>query len=194
MSFALGLNFSNTYFLYQHCITIKICPRDQELNAKRRPNICHEIISQSYRQTTPPFSAEHPTIPAPTEGGWGWVAVVGCIIVHFSCGATDRVYGILLVALRERFPTASATELSSVNGVTVAVLMMTGPVTTIIMNKGVSARRTLILSGFIAATGAVLTAFVKVGNRYVMISPARFSRHHQRSTNNFCQRITIANE
>ena len=105
------------------------------------------------------------TIPAPTEGGWGWMAVVGCILVQFAIGATDRVYGILMVALRERFPSASATELSSVNGVTVAVLMMTGPVTTIIMNKGVSARRTLILSGFIAATGAVLTAFVKVGNR-----------------------------
>ena len=84
--------------------------------------------------------------PLPTEGGWGWAAVVGCILVHLCTGSTDRVFGVLLVGLQERFPDTSTATLTSANGLCVALSNFTGSITTILMNKGVSARIVLVSS------------------------------------------------
>ena len=81
----------------------------------------------------------------PTEGGWGWAAVVGCILMHLCSGSLTRVFGILLVVLHERFPESSTATLTSVNGVGTALTMFIGPVITILMNKGISARWILVI-------------------------------------------------
>ena len=82
--------------------------------------------------------------PLPTEGGWGWAAVVGCILMHLCSGSTTRVFGVLLVAFQERFPESTTATLTSVSGCCVALSMFTGPITTMLMNKGVSARWILV--------------------------------------------------
>ena len=90
-----------------------------------------------------------PTVPSndapkPTEGGWGWAAVIASIIVYLCIGATDRGFGILLVGLTERFPDSSMATLTSAMGLCHALINIVGSVTTILMNKGVSARIILV--------------------------------------------------
>ena len=82
--------------------------------------------------------------PQPTEGGWGWAAVVGCIIIHVCTGSTDRVFGVVLVALQDRFPESSTATLTAVNGLCIALVNFAGPITTVLMNKGVAARWILV--------------------------------------------------
>ena len=83
--------------------------------------------------------------PMPTEGGWGWAAVAGCILMQVCSGSTTRVFGILLVSFREKFPETSTATLTSVNGTGVAITMFIAPVVTVLMNKGISARKILVI-------------------------------------------------
>ena len=49
--------------------------------------------------------------------GSGILCVIGSWLVYFVMASTNRVFGILLIALRLRFPAASIASLSSLNGV-----------------------------------------------------------------------------
>ena len=64
------------------------------------------------------------------------LSVLGLFIVYFCMSATTRVYGILLIALQSRFPTASMTALSSLSGIVSAVPYAIAPIVTILLNKG----------------------------------------------------------
>ena len=64
------------------------------------------------------------------------LSVIGLFLVYFCMSATTRVYGILLIALQDRFPTASMTALSSLSGVVSAVPYAIAPIVTVLLNKG----------------------------------------------------------
>ena len=98
--------------------------------------------------------------PQPTEGGWGWAAVVGCIIIHVCTGSTDRVFGVVLVALQDRFPDSSTATLTAVNGLCIALVNFAGPITTVLMNKGVSARWILVWCEYTQRKHLLISRFV----------------------------------
>ena len=64
------------------------------------------------------------------------LSVLGLFVQYFCMSATTRVFGILLIALQSRFPTASMTALSSLSGVVSAVPYAIAPIVTILLNKG----------------------------------------------------------
>ena len=64
------------------------------------------------------------------------LCVAALFIVYFCMAATNRVFGILLIALRRRFPSASITALSSLSGVVSALPFAAAPLFSVLMNKG----------------------------------------------------------
>ena len=45
---------------------------------------------------------------AAMDGGWGWMVVLGCTIMHVMLGGWTRSYGIFYVKIRERFESSAA--------------------------------------------------------------------------------------
>ena len=54
------------------------------------------------------------------------LAAVGLFVVYFCMAASNRVFGILLIALQSRFPAASVKALNSLSGVVSAVPYLIG--------------------------------------------------------------------
>ena len=54
-----------------------------------------------------PSLAGEERIPPP-DGGWGWMVVIGCALVHVLMGGLLTVYGLFLMALIEKFEQSAA--------------------------------------------------------------------------------------
>lgn len=63
-------------------------------------------------------------IPA-LDGGWGWMCVLGCALMHILIGGLLRSYGVIYVKLRNKF-NSSATITSWVGGGLTALMMGLG--------------------------------------------------------------------
>ena len=42
------------------------------------------------------------------DGGWGWMCVFGCTLVHFLIGFYTRSYGVIYLQLRKHFNSSAA--------------------------------------------------------------------------------------
>ena len=87
------------------------------------------------------------------------LCVAALFLVYFCMAASNRVFGILLIALRERFPDASITALSSLSGVVSALQFCAAPFFSILMNKGATPRMILCVAGVVCAGGAIASAY-----------------------------------
>ena len=45
---------------------------------------------------------------APPDGGWGWMCVVGCALMHFLVVGYTRSYGLIYMRLRSRYDSSAA--------------------------------------------------------------------------------------
>jgi hypothetical protein len=59
------------------------------------------------------------------DGGWGWMCVLGCALMHILIGGLLRSYGVIYVKLRNKF-NSSATITSWVGGGLTALMMILG--------------------------------------------------------------------
>ena len=59
------------------------------------------------------------------DGGWGWMCVLGCALMHFLLGGYGRSYGLIYVQMLERFHCSAAMG-STIGGVFTAVRMGCG--------------------------------------------------------------------
>ena len=50
-------------------------------------------------------SANHKRAP---DGGWGWMVVIGCSMMHLFLGGLSRSYGLVYIELQEKFHSSSA--------------------------------------------------------------------------------------
>lgn len=57
----------------------------------------------------------------PLDGGWGWMCVMGCAIIHVVVGTTIRAFGMIYLALIERYR-ASATATAWTGAINFACL------------------------------------------------------------------------
>jgi len=60
-----------------------------------------------------------------TDGGWGWVVVLGSFICHFFLVGVSRSIGIVYVLLEERFQ-ASATDTALTASIFISVVTFGG--------------------------------------------------------------------
>ena len=65
------------------------------------------------------------TKPPALDGGWGWMCVLGCALMHVLIGGLLRSYGVIYVKLRGKFG-SSATITSWVGGGLTALMMGLG--------------------------------------------------------------------
>ena len=56
------------------------------------------------------------------DGGWGWMCVFGCTLMHFCLGGFGRSYGVIYVEVQEVFG-ASATIGAWIGGLSTALRM-----------------------------------------------------------------------
>ena len=45
---------------------------------------------------------------SPPDGGWGWMCVFGCALMHFLVVGYARSYGLVYMRLRSRFDSSAA--------------------------------------------------------------------------------------
>ena len=56
------------------------------------------------------------------DGGWGWMVVLGCTLMHFLQGGWTRCYGIFYVKMMNRYQSSAAVT-AWVGGVGTAIRM-----------------------------------------------------------------------
>ena len=59
--------------------------------------------------------------PAP-DGGWGWMCVLGCALMHFVVVGYHRSYGLIYLQLQYHFDSSAALT-ASVGGASIALRM-----------------------------------------------------------------------
>ena len=71
------------------------------------------------KSTTDDISEEKSEKP---EGGYGWLCVLGCALMHVLLGGMARSYGVIYIELLERFG-QSAASTAWVGGLMTAIRM-----------------------------------------------------------------------
>ncbi|KAI0242901.1 Monocarboxylate transporter 12 [Lamellibrachia satsuma] len=104
--------------------------------------------------------------PAP-DGGWGWVCVFGCTLMHFLIGGYGRSYGLIYLQLRSHF-NSSAALTAWVGGACIAIRMGCSPMSNA-LSRRFSARVVVFAGGLIVGTGCVLNAFA-TSTEYMIFS------------------------
>ena len=59
---------------------------------------------------------------SPPDGGWGWMCVFGCALMHFLVVGYNRSYGLIYMRLRSRFDSSAALT-AWIGGANIAVRM-----------------------------------------------------------------------
>ena len=65
-------------------------------------------------------------MPTPPDGGWGWVVVFGCFMIHVLADGTAYSFGVLILELLDYFPEAGRGELGWIPSIMVGVTWLTG--------------------------------------------------------------------
>ncbi|KAK2181987.1 hypothetical protein NP493_372g02034 [Ridgeia piscesae] len=101
------------------------------------------------------------------DGGWGWMCVFGCTLMHFLIGGYGRSYGLIYLQLRKHF-NSSAALTAWVGGACVAVRMGCSPLANA-LSRRFSARVVVFVGGLMVGTGSVLNAFA-TSTEYMIFS------------------------
>ncbi|XP_064652161.1 monocarboxylate transporter 9-like [Lineus longissimus] len=95
--------------------------------------------------------------PSAPDGGWGWMVVLGCALVHVLITGLATSYGLIYQYLIERFG-GSAALTASIHGVSSALRFGLGPVASTAVNR-ISTRKVVIIGSFVVSVGVILCAF-----------------------------------
>jgi len=93
------------------------------------------------------------------DGGWGWMCVLGCSIVHLILGGIGKSFGLIHVALTESLD-ASDFAVSWINSISAFVRMGMGPLSSMIHAKGYSCRQIAMTGGAMSMTAFVLASLL----------------------------------
>ncbi|MBN3302727.1 MT12B protein, partial [Amia calva] len=94
---------------------------------------------------------------APPDGGWGWMIVAGCFIVTVCTRAVTRCISIFFVEFQMQFA-RDYSGTAWIHSLVDCVTMLCAPLGSFIGNR-LSCRIAIILGGFLASTGLVLSSF-----------------------------------
>ena len=101
-------------------------PEDVPLQTLESPSAQNgHVLPLSSTENSP----EHSNTPSGGEemvseidGGWGWMVVLGCTLMHFFLGGWTRCYGIFYVKMMNRYQSSAAVT-AWVGGVGTAIRM-----------------------------------------------------------------------
>ncbi|XP_023686629.1 monocarboxylate transporter 12-B [Paramormyrops kingsleyae] len=94
---------------------------------------------------------------APPDGGWGWMIVAGCFVVTVCTRAVTRCISIFFVEFQMHFGHDYAGT-AWIHSLVDCTTMLCAPLGSFIGNR-LSFRITVILGGFLASTGLVMSSF-----------------------------------
>ncbi|XP_036374117.1 monocarboxylate transporter 12-B [Megalops cyprinoides] len=93
----------------------------------------------------------------PPDGGWGWMIVAGCFIVTVCTRAVTRCISIFFVEFQMHFA-HDYSRTAWIHSLVDCTTMLCAPLGSLIGNR-LSCRIAVILGGFLASTGLVLSSF-----------------------------------
>ena len=85
-------------------------------------------------------SADDDSLPVAPDGGWGWMCVLGCSVIHLILGGIGKSFGLIHVALTESLG-ESDFAVSWIHALSVACRMCMGPLSSMLFAKGFSCRQ-----------------------------------------------------
>lgn len=91
------------------------------------------------------------------DGGWGWMVVIGGIIVHVYVGGFMKASGVMYIKLKEHF-NQSAVATAWVFSLFTTFLLMMGPVASALCNR-FSVRTVVFWGSLICFVGMLISAF-----------------------------------
>ena len=87
-----------------------------------------------------PSARSTTSLPLAPDGGWGWMCVLGCSLIHFILGGIGKSYGLIHVALTESL-NESDFAVSWIHALSVCCRMCMGPLASMLCAKGLSCRQ-----------------------------------------------------
>ncbi|XP_064175786.1 monocarboxylate transporter 12-B isoform X1 [Anguilla rostrata] len=93
----------------------------------------------------------------PPDGGWGWIIVAGCFVVTVCTRAVTRCISIFFVEFQINF-THDYSRTAWIHSLVDCTTMLCAPLGSFIGNR-LSCRIAVIMGGFLASTGLVLSSF-----------------------------------
>ncbi|TRY62392.1 hypothetical protein DNTS_007872 [Danionella cerebrum] len=93
----------------------------------------------------------------PPDGGWGWMVVVGCFVVTVCTRAVTRCISIFFVEFQMHFA-RDYSGTAWIHSLVDCTTMLCAPLGSLIGNR-LSCRVAVILGGFLASIGLVLSSF-----------------------------------
>ena len=97
------------------------------------------------------------SLPAPPDGGWGWVVVFASFMVHLIADGCGFSFGVLYVELLSFFGESKG-KTAWVGSLFVSVPLITGPIASALTNR-YGCRVITMAGGLIAGIGFVISAF-----------------------------------
>ncbi|KAK6487554.1 monocarboxylate transporter 12-B-like isoform X1 [Huso huso] len=96
-------------------------------------------------------------VAVPPDGGWGWMIVAGCFIVTICTRAVTRCISIFFVEFQMHFA-QDYSKTAWIHSLVDCTTMLCAPLGSFIGNR-LSCRFAVILGGFMASTGLILSSF-----------------------------------
>jgi len=95
--------------------------------------------------------------PPPPDGGWGWVVVAASFLCNMVLDGIGYSFGILLVPLMNHYNAGKGT-ISMVGSILAGVIMLVGPISSILVNK-LGPRLTCISGAVVSAVAIFVSTF-----------------------------------
>merc|ERR1719264_2454688 len=95
--------------------------------------------------------------PVPPDGGWGWVVVMAGFLCNMVLDGIGYSFGILLKPLMEHYG-AGKGLMSLVGSILTGVILLTGPLASLLVNK-LGARMTCIIGAIVSALAIFISTF-----------------------------------
>merc|ERR550534_843457 len=111
------------------------------------------------KSTDRPSSSSCAKTSAAPDGGWGWMCVLGCSIIHAILGGIGKSFGLIHVALTESL-NESDFAVSWIHASCVCCRMCIGPLASMLFAKGFSCRQIVMVGGSISMSMYFVSSFV----------------------------------
>jgi len=92
------------------------------------------------------------------EGGWGFVVVIVAIIVQIITHGLQLSFGILILAIKRRWPDAGYVQITSLGSLCMAIGLIMSPLTVGVCKRK-STRLTGVIGGLVLALGCLFSSF-----------------------------------
>ena len=73
-----------------------------KVNGKATNGTTEAPPSDDTAETPPSGEERQQTSSEVPDGGWGWFCVLGCAMMHYLLGGTERSFGIIYIELLDR--------------------------------------------------------------------------------------------